>query len=64
MDAADLGGCDDDDVRFFRGEEIKDRALVAEVELVAGGSDELVAAEFLGLAHERGADHAAVARDE
>ena len=64
MDAADLGGGDDDDVRFFRGEEIEDRVLVAEVEFGAGGGEESIAAAFGGFADEGGADHAAVAGDE
>jgi len=64
MDAADLGGGDDHDVRLFLPQEIKDCALIAQVQLVAGGGDDLIAAEFFRLADEGGADHAAVTRDE
>ena len=41
VDAADFGRGDDDDVRFSGGEEIENRALVAEIELVAGGGEDL-----------------------
>ena len=64
MDASDLGGGDDHDVRLFLAEKIKDCALIAKIQLVAGGCENLIAAEFFRLTDEGFADHAAVTRDE
>ena len=43
---------------------MEDRTLITEIQLVAGGGDDLETTKFFRLANECGAYHAAVSRDK
>jgi hypothetical protein len=64
VDAADLGGGDDHRVGAARAQAGEDGGLVAQVERGTIGGEDLDLVVATGLAHEGGADHAAVAGDE
>ena len=65
VDAADLGGGDDHQIRPVLAEPAKGRALVSEVQLVTGRGEDLGrVAPGLKPPYDRGTDHPAVAGDE
>lgn len=64
VDAADLGGGEDDVAGAVAGEEVVDGGLAGEVEVGVGAEEEVVEAEGAELVDDGGADEAAVAGDE
>ena len=61
--AANPGGREEDVAGLFFGEESLDRGLAGEVELGVGAGDEILVAPVAQVAHEGGADQAAMAGD-
>jgi hypothetical protein len=63
-DAADLGRAEEDLVDLFLLEEGAYRALIQEIELLAGAKHEIRVAFVLELAHDRGTHQSTVPGDE